>query len=105
MSLGLGVTRALRFAGPINIQCRVVAGLPVVFEINPRFSGGIPLTIAAGADYTRMLVDLTRGRRVPPALGRFQPDLWMTSYEAAVFLTADQIGFRSTTASSIAEVA
>ena len=105
MSLGLGVTRALRFAGPINIQCRVVAGLPVVFEINPRFSGGIPLTIAAGADFTRMLVDLTRGRRVPPALGRFQPDLWMTSYEAAVFLTADQIGFRSTTASSIAEVA
>ena len=104
-NLGLAVTRALRFAGPINIQCRVVAGRPVVFEINPRFSGGIPLTIAAGADFPRMLVDLARGRRVPPTLGRFQPDLWMTSYEAFLFLTAEQIGFRTTTSPSIAEVA
>ena len=34
-----------------------------VFEINPRFSGGIPLTIAAGADFPRMLV---RARARPP---------------------------------------
>ena len=31
------------------------AASPTVFEINPRFSGGIPLTIAAGADFPRML--------------------------------------------------
>jgi carbamoyl-phosphate synthase large subunit len=103
--LALACTEALRFAGPINIQCRVVDGRPVVFEINPRFSGGIPLTIAAGADFPRMLVELARGRRVSAALGRYQSDLWMTSYEASVFVAADRVGFESAADRSIAEVA
>jgi carbamoyl-phosphate synthase large subunit len=76
----------LQFVGAVNIQCRVVEGRPVIFEINPRFSGGIPLTIHAGADLPRMLVDLVAGRRVPPAIGRFRDDMWMASYEASVFL-------------------
>ncbi len=38
----------------------------MIFEINPRFSGGIPLTIAAGADFPRMLVQAARGREVSP---------------------------------------
>lgn len=105
MALGLECTRAMRFAGPINVQCRIVDGRPVVFEINARFSGGIPLTIAAGADFPRMLVDLARGRRVRPAIGRFQPDLWMSNYESSVFVTADRIGFSATPQRSIAEVA
>ena len=54
----------------MNIQCRMVDGPPKVFEINPRFSGGIPLTIAAGADFPAMLVDLALGRRVAPAIGQ-----------------------------------
>ena len=76
----------LPFAGAVNIQCRVVDGEPVVFEINPRFSGGIPLTIEAGADFPAMLVDLTLGRPVPPRVGQFRDGLWMTSYESSVFL-------------------
>lgn len=82
---------ALRFAGPINIQCRVVAGAPVVFEINPRFSGGIPLTIASGADFPGWLIDLAAGRTVEPAVGLFQHDFWMTSYEASFFLDDDRV--------------
>ena len=61
---------ALDFVGAINIQCRVVNGTPTVFEINPRFSGGISLTIASGADFPRMLVDLARGRELGPGPGR-----------------------------------
>jgi carbamoyl-phosphate synthase large subunit len=95
ISLALACARALHFVGAVNIQCRVVAGRPVVFEINPRFSGGIPLTIAAGADFPRMLVDLARGVRVPPAVGRFEANLWMASYEASVFVPAAAIGFQS----------
>jgi carbamoyl-phosphate synthase large subunit len=104
MDLGIACTRALRFAGAVNIQCRMVDGVPIVFEINPRFSGGIPLTIAAGADFPRLLVELARGRRVAPSLGRFQSDLWMTSYEASMFLPEGQIGFTATSR-PIAEVA
>jgi carbamoyl-phosphate synthase large subunit len=91
IDLALACAAALSFAGPINIQCRVVDGRPVVFEINPRFSGGIPLTIAAGADFPRMLVDLVAGRPVEPAIGAFIPDFWMTSYEASIFLDQDRV--------------
>jgi carbamoyl-phosphate synthase large subunit len=93
MKLGLLCARALRFAGAINIQCRIVDGRPIIFEINPRFSGGIPLTIAAGADFPQMLVQLARGERVTPIVGRFQDGLWMTSYESSVFLPESSVGF------------
>jgi carbamoyl-phosphate synthase large subunit len=91
IDLAESVARALPFYGPVNIQCRVVSGRPVVFEINPRFSGGIPLTIAAGADFPRMLLQLARGQRVAPAIGAFRDGLWMSSYEEAVFLEPDAV--------------
>jgi carbamoyl-phosphate synthase large subunit len=77
---------AIRFAGPINIQCRMRGSQPVIFEINPRFSGGIPLTIQAGADFPQMLIRLALGRRVPRQIGAFRSQLWMTSFETAFFL-------------------
>jgi len=97
--------RALRFFGALNIQCRLREGWPAIFEINPRFSGGIPLTIAAGADFPRMLVQLARGRRVEPTIGRFQDNLWMTSYETSVFVAETSIGFSSVATRDISEVA
>src|SRR4029453_8401765 len=45
IDLALACAAALEFHGPVNIQCRMLRGIPTVFEINPRFSGGIPLTI------------------------------------------------------------
>jgi hypothetical protein len=42
---------------------------------------------------------------VPPVLGRYQADLWMTSYEASVFVAADRIGFEAASRRTIAEVA
>lgn len=93
IQLGLKCAAALRFVGAVNIQCRLVDGRPVVFEINPRFSGGIPLTIAAGADFPRWIVDLTLGREVTPAVGRFFDDIWMTNYESSMFLSGPSVGF------------
>jgi carbamoyl-phosphate synthase large subunit len=88
LALGAAVAEALPFVGAVNVQCRVVDGTPTVFEINPRFSGGIPLTIAAGADFPRMLVDLAAGRRVAPSIGHFRDNLWMTNFESSVFVDA-----------------
>jgi carbamoyl-phosphate synthase large subunit len=89
LNLAVMTARALPFFGPVNIQCRVVDGCPVVFEINPRFSGGIPLTIAAGADFPRMLLQLARGGKVQPAIGAFRDRLWMSNYEESIFLERD----------------
>lgn len=91
IELAVACTNALPFAGPINIQCRVHNGQPTVFEINPRFSGGIPLTIEAGADFPAMLLSLHAGRRVAPAIGRFRDQVWMTNYEASVFLDDSRV--------------
>lgn len=96
---------ALQFFGAVNIQCRLVGGRPVIFEINPRFSGGIPLTIHAGADFPRMLLDLVAGVRVPPAIGRFRDDVWMASYETSVFLDGSRIGLAEYRAECVEEVA
>jgi len=79
------------FRGPLNIQCRMRAGEPVIFEINPRFSGGIPLTIQAGADFPQLLLKLALGRRVPAEIGRFKDDLWMTSFESSFFIEGGEL--------------
>lgn len=86
MALAVQTAAVLRLAGAVNVQCRVVNGHPVIFEINPRFSGGIPLTVAAGADFPKMLVELALGREVAPSVGRFVDNLWMTSFESSLFL-------------------
>ena len=85
MDLALACTSAMTFAGPINIQCRTVNGRPTVFEINPRFSGGIPLTIEAGADFPRMLIQLALGQPVEPVIGQFRDGLWMSNYESTMY--------------------
>lgn len=90
-------------AGAVNIQCRMTGDRPVVFEINPRFSGGILLTIAAGADFPRMLVDLAAGQRVRPAIGEFRDGLWMTSFETAIFVDEARIALPTHTRASAVE--
>ena len=92
IALAEQVCAAIKFAGPINIQCRMRGDQPVVFEINPRFSGGIPLTIQAGADFPEMLLKLAMGRKVMPTIGNFRSDLWMTSFESSFFLDGETLG-------------
>ena len=55
--------------------------------------------------FPRMLVHLARGRRVQPSIGHFTAGLWMTSYEAAIFLQADEAGGISTVVAPIRVVA
>jgi carbamoyl-phosphate synthase large subunit len=105
IALGLACAHALPFAGAVNIQCRVVNGVPTVFEINPRFSGGIPLTIEAGADFPLMLVQLAAGWRLAPCIGCFEDDVWMSNFETSVFLAGSNITLEPYRPTPIAEVA
>lgn len=43
-------------------------GVPALLEVNPRFPGAMPLTIAAGVDMPALLLDLVLGRPVPSAV-------------------------------------
>ncbi len=76
--------------GVINAQClREPACEPYFFEINPRFGGGAPLAITAGADLPRYVLEETLGLPVSARLGDFQPNLLMLRYDEAVFVRAD----------------
>ena len=91
IDLALACVSAITFVGPINIQCRTVNGVPIVFEINPRFSGGIPLTIKAGADFPRMLIQLALGQRLEPVIGQFRDGFWMSNYESSLFFSPEDL--------------
>ena len=87
MDLAVRCAEVFEFRGAVNVQCRVVDGTPVIFEINPRFSGGIQLTIAAGADFAEWTIRAARGETLQPSFGAFTDGLRMSSHESSLFLT------------------
>ena len=54
---------AIDLVGVANVQLRRdVHGRPALLEVNPRFAGAMPLTIAAGVDLPSLALDLALGR-------------------------------------------
>jgi carbamoyl-phosphate synthase large subunit len=63
---GRAVATATGLTYVANVQCRRdLAGRPALLEVNPRFPGAMPLTVASGVDMPRMAVDSLRGRPLP----------------------------------------
>jgi carbamoyl-phosphate synthase large subunit len=54
----------LRFIGPANFQCFMKDDEIKFFDINPRFSGSLPLTIAAGINTTLLALQLSTGEEL-----------------------------------------
>ncbi|VAX23269.1 hypothetical protein MNBD_NITROSPINAE01-1128 [hydrothermal vent metagenome] len=79
------ICEKLGVIGPVNLQCKVNRGKISFFEINPRFSGAIQLTVAAGADFFKMIVKDAIGEGQEPAIGEFTDNLMMMSYEESIF--------------------
>lgn len=79
------ICERLGVVGPVNMQCKVNNGKIKFFEINPRFSGAIQLTIASGADFFKMIIAEGMGLRPKPAIGEFTDKLLMISYEESLF--------------------
>ena len=72
------VIAATGITGPANIQGMVDDGFVTIIELNPRFSGGLPLTLAAGADVVGAYLQaiLEPQRRIAPLY--FEPGVRMT---------------------------
>jgi carbamoyl-phosphate synthase large subunit len=76
-------------AGPgvITIQLIVDAGGKINFiEINPRFGGGVLLSIRAGADFPRWILEQLAGREPDIEFGRFKDNLTMLRYDSEVWI-------------------
>ena len=56
-----------------------------VTVINPRFGGGVPLSIRAGADSPRWILELLLGRQPSISTHRWTNDLFMLRFDQAFF--------------------
>jgi carbamoyl-phosphate synthase large subunit len=85
------IGKLTKFRGAVNIQGKIYQNRISFFEINPRFSGGIQLSITAGPNFADLLIRETSGEKLKAQLGNFEKGLLMTSYEDSLFLLRGQI--------------
>jgi len=79
--------------GVVTLQCFLTADGRVRFiEMNPRFGGGVPLAIRAGADFPRWLIEEHLGRQPDIAPEAWQDGLVMLRYDEAVFRSVEDVG-------------
>jgi carbamoyl-phosphate synthase large subunit len=85
-SLALRLAQGLGCIGPVTLQFRNPApGRWIAMELNARMGGGLPLAIAAGADWPRWVLELCLGRM--PDLSRPLCDgLRMSRFDASLFI-------------------
>ena len=81
---------AVRLTGPANVQGFVGDdGRATVVEVNPRFSGGLPLTLAAGADVVAAYLTGVREPDAPLPDLSFRPGVSMSRYFAETYASED----------------
>lgn len=83
--LGRDIQTKLRADGPFNVQLVLdKAGIPWVFEVNPRYSTTVALTLAAGIDEVDCVLRAADG--LPNEPQRFLPDLLMIRYQTQLYV-------------------
>jgi carbamoyl-phosphate synthase large subunit len=93
MALAAELITALK-AGPgvITVQCFLQQnGNIKVSEINPRFGGGVPLAIKAGANFPKWILQELLGRKLRVKLDGFTDGLIMLRYDAEVWIKRNPI--------------
>ncbi|MCR8871006.1 ATP-grasp domain-containing protein [Peribacillus frigoritolerans] len=78
--------------GCITLQCFLTENNEVKFtEINPRFGGGFPLSLEAGADFPRHLVESLLGVKSDLDVNKWRDGLVMLRYDDAIFVNWKEI--------------
>jgi len=78
--------------GVITVQCFLQPGGKIIFtDINPRFGGGVPLSIKAGADFPKWILQELLGRKPGIRFDGFEDGLIMLRYDAEVWLRDSDI--------------
>ncbi len=72
--------------GPANVQGMLRPdGSFSIIEMNPRFSGTLALTTAAGINFASLTIDMIEGKPIANLLGRHEDGLTMMRYWSEVF--------------------
>ena len=88
MAVGRSVAEMLgECRGVVTIQCIATPqGRIRVIEVNPRFGGGVPLAIKAGADFPRWILSELIGRKPRIDAMGFRDDVAMLRFDDSVFV-------------------
>ncbi len=82
---------ALGLHGPCNVQGFVDTEGPArIVEVNPRFSGALPLSLAAGADLVGQFVRGMYGFGIEPERLSAKPGVGLVRYFEDLIVAADQ---------------
>lgn len=80
------VVEKSQLTGPANVQGMLRSdGTFSIIEMNPRFSGTLALTTAAGINFASLLIDTIEGKPIPDLLGCHEDGLVMMRYWSEVF--------------------
>ena len=92
IAAGKKVAEALPGAiGCLNIQCFLLPNNEIIFiEINPRFGGGIPLSIKAGANYTQWILAMLIRQDLSIAMDDWQEGVVMLRHDESFFIQSQQ---------------
>jgi carbamoyl-phosphate synthase large subunit len=75
--------------GPANVQGMLRPdGTFSIFEMNPRFSGTLALTTAAGINFASLLIDMVEGNPIADLRGKHEDGVTMMRYWSEVFQDA-----------------
>ena len=85
------IATMLGTVGPINIQAMRSTSGTKVTEINPRFGGGCPLSINAGAPLAEWAVQLAMGRPLPTSPPPVNDGLTMMRFDDSIFIAASPV--------------
>ena len=78
--------------GMVTVQCFLTDQEQVVFiECNPRFGGGVPLSIRAGADSPRWIIEMLLGREPSITMDGWSDGTYMLRYDEGVFLSKEDL--------------
>lgn len=93
IAAGKNVAEALPGAlGCLTVQCFLTPAGDIKFiEINPRFGGGVPLAIEAGADFPRWIIEMMLGRNPGFDIDDWRDGVVMLRYDDEVFVTKEMI--------------
>lgn len=78
--------------GCITIQCFLTEVNEVIFiEINPRFGGGIPLSIKAGANFPLWILQMLIGEKPKIEIDEWAEGVVMLRYDSEIFINRDSL--------------
>lgn len=89
----LKIIEALKPVGPITVQLiqNKTTGKNYYIEINARFGGGSPLSMAAGADSERIVYKLLQGIEVKPNYRKAKSGQFFARFDESVLVKSDEV--------------